>query len=221
MNEKRWTGRRPAEQVRGSHCSIIPLLRKTSLRIMLWPNGEQSLGEIKIGDPFPKSDLILGDSRTAWTMLSGPTLVFLIVIPKLTGRDVPGFNESPIKFGLAWDKGLVHLLMDFSGWLTAEAPMDPYLHTESENQQFISAGGSRQNVPVVLIESPGDLVRGIRVLPLQMKIADQIRHLYKKSADVHLSQRSVHRSIESTEEVSHPEPGDLFGDRTVMCQLFN
>jgi hypothetical protein len=188
---------------------------------MLWPNQDQPTGKINVGDPFPKSNLILGDSRAAWTLLSGETLLFLIVMPKFTSRDVPGFNESPIKFGVAWDKGLVHLMMDFSEWLIAEAPMDPFGHTAAQNEEFVSASGQRQNVPVVLIESPHDLVRGIRILPLRMKIIDEIRHLYIKSRDVHETQRSVQRTIELTKEVSHPRPGDLFNDRMVMCQLFN
>jgi hypothetical protein len=188
---------------------------------MMWSNEELASGKVKIGNPFPKSDLIVGTSRTAWTLLSGPTLLFLIVIPELAGRDPLGFNESALHFGVAWDEGLVHLLVDFSGWLTAEAPMDPYQHTESENEHFISAGGRRQNVPIVLIEGSDNLVCGIRVLPLRPEVTGQIRHLYGKSVGIHHSQRSVYRAIELTEEVSHPEPGDLFDDRTVVCQQFS
>lgn len=189
---------------------------------MLWPNAEgQSPGNIKIGDPFPKSDLVSGGSPSAWTMLSGPGLLFLIIMPDVTGEDFQGFNESIIKFAVAWDRGVVHLLMSFSEWVVAEAPMDPYCHTEAEREQFISAGGMKQNIPVVLIESGDDIVRGIRILLFRRKIMDKIRHLYNVSGTEHLSQRSVRRALELTKKVSHPEPGDLFNDRAVMCQQFS
>lgn len=187
---------------------------------MVWSNG-QPPGEINVGDPFPKGDFILGDSRNAWTLLSGPTVLFLIVIPELGQRDLPGFESAPIKFGVAWEKGLAYLLMDFDEWLTMEAPMDPYMHQEPARETFTSAGGTKQNLPVVLVEGSGQVVRGVRLLPLRRKIIDEIRRLYLKSTDVHDTQTSVHRAVEFTKEVSHPEVGDLFRNQTVMCQFFN
>ncbi len=188
---------------------------------MLWSNRkEEPPGKIKIGDPFPKSNLVLKDSRSAWTMLSGSGLLFLIIMPEVTAKDFYDFNESALKFGLALNRGVVHLLMSFSEWITAEAPMDPYCHTEAVREQFISANGTKQNIPVVLIESAGDLVRGIRILPFRQNIMDEIRHLYSLSCIEHSSQRSVHRALELTKKVSHPNAGDLF-NQTVMCKLFN
>jgi len=187
---------------------------------MMWPN-EEPAGEITIGHPFPKTDLIFGSRRKAWTLLSGATVLFLIVIPDLGREDLPRFEAAPIKFGVAWEKGVVYLLMDFDDWRTVEAPMDPYMHDVGARKTFTSAGGTKQNLPVVLVEGSGQVVRGIRLLPLRQKIIDEVRRLYRESAQVHDPQSSVQGAVECTRKVSHPDVGDLFGDRTVMYQLFN
>jgi len=184
---------------------------------MHWANGQPPDG-MKIGDPFPKSDLISGTSRGAWAMLAGPTVIFVVVIPELGPSDLPGFTQPPVRFGLACRRGIVFLLLDFAGWIVAEAWMDPFMHTRSVREDFITAE-TPQNMPVVLLQGNGQLVRGIRILPLRRKLADEMRHLYGRSREIHANQRAVYRTVELIEQ-SHPEAGDLF-DRVAMCQVFH
>jgi hypothetical protein len=187
---------------------------------MVW-SYEEPVGEVSIGHPFPRSDLIIGAFRRAWTLLSGPTVLFLIVIPELGRRDLPRFESAPVKFGVAWEKGVVYLLMDFDEWLAVEAPMDPYLHERAARETFTSAGGTKQNLPVVLVEGSGQVVRGIRLLPLRRTVMDEVRRLYLESTQIHDTQRSVRDAIGQTLEGPHPGEGALFRDRAVTSQGFD
>ena len=184
---------------------------------MHWANGQPPDG-IKIGDPFPKSDLILGTSRGAWAMLAGPTVVFVVVVPELGPDDLPGFTQPPVTVGLACERDVVFLLLDFAGWIVAEAWMDPFMHAQSVRDEFLTADQTPQNMPVVLVQGNGQLIRGIRILPLRRTMADEIRHLYGKSHERHANQRAVHRTVELIEQ-SHSEAGDLF-DRATMHEVF-
>lgn len=128
------------------------------------------------------------------------------------------FNESTVTFGVASERAVVFIGLDFSDWIVAEASMDPYEPTSAERASFINAGG--HNFPVVLVEDPAQTVRGVRILPLQARIANKIRFLYDRSCNTHSNQVSFRRTVEWVRKVSHTTPEALIQSATVT-QVFN